>query len=214
MSKLKVKICGLTSAKDIEVASTAGADMLGFVFFKPSPRSVCIDQARYLMDLVPPGVLKVALSVNGSDKLFEKIFKNTSVDLFQFHGSESPERINTIKNRFNLKIIKALPISSTPDVDASKVFEPYADYLMFDAKPIQGSSRPGGNAQSFDWRLVKDFSCSIPWILAGGLNPTNLKRAIKTSGANFVDVSSGVEISPGVKDPEKIKTFLKMAKQV
>ena len=208
MNKLKVKICGLTSVIDIEVASKAGADMLGFVFFKTSPRSVCVDHAKYLMDCVPPGVLKVALTVNGSDELFEKIVRNTSVDLFQFHGTESPERINEIKNRFKLKIIKAIPISSAPDLDASKVFEPYADYLMFDAKPILGSSRPGGNAHSFDWRLVNNFSCSIPWILAGGLSPTNLQKAVRTSGARFVDVSSGVEISPGIKDPEKIKTKL------
>ena len=214
MNKLKVKICGLTSVKDIEISSNAGADMLGFVFFRASPRSICVDQAKYLMDSVPPGVLKVALTVNGSDELFEKIVKNTSVDLFQFHGKESPERITQIKTRFKLKIIKAIPISSESDVNASKVFESYADYLMFDAKPIQGSSRPGGNAHSFDWRLLKGFTCSIPWILAGGLSPKNLKNAVKTSGTSFVDVSSGVEISPGIKDPKKIKAFIQTAHNI
>ena len=214
MNKLKVKICGLTSVIDIEVASKAGADMLGFVFFKTSPRSVCVDHAKYLMDCVPPGVLKVALTVNGSDELFEKIVRNTSVDLFQFHGTESPERINEIKNRFKLKIIKAITVSSKPNVDSSIVFERYADYLMFDATPDQGSSRPGGNAKSFDWELVKNFTSSIPWILAGGLSPANLQKAVKTSGARFVDVSSGVETSPGVKDPEKIKSFIDIAKKI
>lgn len=202
------------SKADIKLAIKANVNMIGFVFFGPSPRSLTIDKASQLMENIPNNILKIALTVNADDALLSQIARHTTVDLFQLHGSEDPERLIQIKERYKLGTIKVIPISNSSDLKNISDFDHISDYIMFDAKPPLGTSRPGGNAISFDWQLLKDIQCDAPWILAGGLTSRNVKKAIKVSGAKMVDVSSGVERSPGVKDPNRINAFVKSIKEL
>ena len=207
-----VKICGLKSTDGIDAALAAGADMVGFVFFRPSPRSLSVKFAAELAARVPDNVIRVALSVDADDKLLESIIKQVGVDMMQFHGKESPERITEVRRRFDIPIIKALAISGPKDVADSQNYVPAADQLMFDAKPPKHATRPGGNAKAFDWTLIANKDWGLPWILAGGLTPENVAEAIVLSGAQSVDVSSGVEDANGNKDAQKIFAFIDAVK--
>jgi len=205
---VKAKICGLKGRDAVDAAVAGGADMTGFVFFPPSPRSLLPEAASELVRRVPPSIDRVALTVDADDPWLEAVALQTGVNVLQFHGQEPPERVVDIKQRFGLPVIKACPISSPEDVDAARVYDGIADMLMFDARPPKGATRPGGNALAFDWELLAGTMWSVPWILAGGLDADNVSDAVRISGAEAVDVSSGVEYSPGFKSPIKIRQFL------
>lgn len=215
---VQVKICGLKTAVAVQAAcdqrpaNAGGADMVGFVFFKKSPRNVTPPIANALANLVPPGVIKVALTVDATDDDLTVITAGGNIDLLQLHGSETPERVAQVKGKFGLKVMKALPIASPEDLNAVYDYQQVADRLLFDAKPPSDADRPGGNAVAFDWGLLAGTDWSVPWLLAGGLTPGNVAEAIRIAGAPGVDVSSGVETAPGEKSADLIRDFLAAAK--
>ena len=209
---LAVKICGLTRETDVDAAVDAGANLVGFVFFPPSPRSISVARAAELTKRVPKDVIKVALSVDADDALLADITANAGIDMMQFHGSEPPQRVAEARARYGLPMMKALAIAGAKDVDRARRYEAVADWLMFDAKPPRSATRPGGNALAFDWQLVAGESWKKPWLLAGGLTPENVREAVRVSGAAALDVSSGVEDEPCIKNASKIRQFIVMAK--
>ncbi|MEQ8804920.1 MAG: phosphoribosylanthranilate isomerase [Rhodospirillales bacterium] len=209
---VQVKICGLKTAEAVDAAVNAGADMVGFVFFKKTPRYVTPAVAGGLAMRVPVGVLKVGLTVDATNDELAAITGNGAVDILQLHGSETPERAAEVRRKFGLPVMKALPIAGPGDVEAARAYEGVADRLLFDAKPPSGAERPGGNALAFDWGLLAGTRWNVPWLLAGGLSADNVQAAIRVSGAPGVDVSSGVETAPGVKDAGLIAAFIKAAK--
>ena len=209
---VEVKICGLTREADVDAAIQAGADMVGFVFFPPSPRSVDIARAAELAARVPAGVLKVALSVDADDALLAEITETVGADMMQLHGHETPERAQAIRAMFGLPVMKAMAIAAREDVVRARAYEPAVDRLMFDAKPPADATRPGGNALAFDWQLIAGETWSKPWVLAGGLTPENVTEAVRVSGAVSVDVSTGVEDAPGIKNADKIQRFITAAR--
>ena len=209
---LAVKICGLTRETDVDAAVDAGANLVGFVFFPPSPRSISVARAAELTKRVPKDVIKVALSVDADDALLADITANAGIDMMQFHGSEPPQRVAEARARYGLPMMKALAIAGAKDVDRARRYEAVADWLMFDAKPPRSATRPGGNALAFDWQLVAGESWKKPWLLAGGLTPENVREAVRVSGAAALDVSSGVEDEPGIKNAGKIRQFIVVAK--
>jgi len=211
---LKVKICGLATREALDVAVEAGAHYTGFVFFPPSPRSLNPVQAASLTEAVPPSVDRVGLFVDADDDYLGDVLSRVPLDMVQLHGSEPPERIDAIKARWGKSVMKAVPVARAEDLAQIRRYEGVADWLLFDARPPAGADRPGGNAQSFDWSLLQGLNLSLPWMLAGGINSENVAEAVRLSGASAVDVSSGVEDSPGIKSPEKIRAFLKTARTI
>lgn len=210
--KLQVKICGLSDERGVTAAVDAGANLVGFVFFRRSPRYVTPETAATLANLVPRGVKKVGLFVNPTDADLDKVLKTVRLDMIQLHGKESPARVDAVRLLSGLPVIKALGIETAKDLIDAKAYDGHADWLMFDAKPPKGATRPGGNAKSFDWTLLKSYVGRSPWVLAGGLTRANVAKALKESGTRLVDVSSGVESRPGVKSPAKIRAFVKAAR--
>ncbi|MDA5095526.1 phosphoribosylanthranilate isomerase [Aliiroseovarius sp. KMU-50] len=206
-----VKICGLKTPETLQAACDAGARYIGFNFFAKSPRSVTVDQAAALMLEMPIGVAKVALVVNMSDDEIAHIVGTTTTEILQLHGSETPERVADVKARFGLPVMKAIGIAGPEDVTEIDRYAPVADQLLIDAKAPKGADLPGGNGISFDWRLVQRKYWPCPWMLAGGLNPDNVAEAMRLTGAKQVDVASGVESAPGVKDPDLMRAFVKNA---
>lgn len=202
-----VKICGLKEPRHIEVAAKSGARYIGFNFFAKSPRSVTVDQAAALMLDVPVGVAKVALVVDVADDEIAHILRETTADMLQLHGSESPERVAEVKARFGLPVMKAIGIAGPEDAALIDQYAPVADQLLIDAKAPKGADLPGGNGVTFDWRLVQRKYWPCPWMLAGGLTPENVAEAARLTGAKQVDVSSGVETAPGIKDEKLIAAF-------
>lgn len=209
---VKVKICGLTDEDAVEAAVEAGADFLGVVFFAKSPRAVTTLRAAEILQWVPEEVQKVGLFVDPDNALLNEVMNNVRLDFFQLHGAESPERVEQIRLEFGMPVIKALGISGPDDLDAAAVYADVADWLLFDAKPPAGAERPGGNAVPFDWSILQGRPWACPWFLAGGLTETTVAEAIRLSGAKAVDVSSGVESAPGVKDLDRIAQFIAEAK--
>lgn len=210
-----VKICGVTTPEAIETAAKSGAQMLGFVFYPKSPRALPVPIAAQLANQVPTGLRSVGLFVDPSDEELEAVTARVPLALVQLHGSETPARVASVKSRFSLPVIKALPISNAADVADAERYAGVADYFLFDAKPPPNvSSLPGGNGLAFDWRLLNGARIARPWLLAGGLTPENVAEAAATSGAKLVDVSSGVESRPGVKDTSLIESFLRAARTV
>ena len=208
---IEVKICGLTDAAAVKAAVEGGAAMCGFVFFPASPRNLTPKEAAELTKGVPEGVIRVGLTVDADNALLAEIASVAKVDMVQLHGAETPARTNEVRERFGLPVIKVLAVQGPDDLAAAKAYQGVADRLMFDAKPPEDASRPGGNARTFDWRVLKNQTFALPWLLAGGLTAENLAEAVKTSGAVAVDVSSGVEDAPGVKNVDKIRAFLAAA---
>ena len=206
-----VKICGLRDPLAMRAALDAGADMVGMVFFPPSPRNIDLAEAAALAVMVPAHVTLVALTVNADDALLEAITTQVGPAMIQAHGAETPERMAEIARHTGLKTMKAVAISGREDIEAARRFEPVVDWLLFDAKPPKGASRPGGHGAVFDWTLLAGLSISRPWLLAGGLTPQNVGQAVRLSGAGGVDVSSGVERSLGVKDVGLIGAFVAAA---
>ena len=209
MALVKAKICGLCNAKGVEAALEGGAAYVGFVFIARSPRKLLVEAASDLASLVPPGVAKVALTVDAQDAVLDEILDRVPIDMLQLHGSESPDRVREIKARFGLPVMKAIGIADAPDLEAIETYSGVADQLLIDARPPRGAALPGGNGLSFDWRLIAGRRWSVPWMLAGGLTPENVAEAISLTGAAQVDVSSGVETAPGVKDTARITDFLR-----
>jgi len=208
---IDVKICGLMAEDAMSAAVAGGASFVGFVFFPPSPRSLTPDRAAELTGAVPAGVTKVALTVDAEDDYLEAIVVGAGIDMLQLHGSETPERVAEIRARHGLLVMKAVAIAGTTDIARARAYEGVADRLLFDARPPEGATRPGGNALAFDWELIRGETWRRPWMLAGGLTADNVAEAARISGASAVDVSSGVEDAPGVKNVAKIKAFLAAA---
>ncbi len=212
MSDIRVKICGLRDRAAVAAAVRAGAAYLGFVFFEKSPRHVALAQAAELAGDVPPGVAKVALTVNADDAMLDDIVASVGIDMLQLHGDESPERVLAVRARYGLPVMKAVGIGREEDLPKLLEYGRVADQLLVDAKPAQGAELPGGNGLAFDWRLISGRRWPVPWMLAGGLTPANVAEAIRLTGARQVDVSSGVESAPGVKDADLIRGFLEAAR--
>jgi phosphoribosylanthranilate isomerase len=207
-----IKICGLSTAQTLDAALVAGADMVGFVFFEKSPRFVGLDHARELGERARGIATIVALSVDPSDRMLAAIVRALAPDFLQLHGSESPERVAEIRRLFEIPTIKAIGVEGTEDLARASAYADAADWLLIDAKPSKGAALPGGNGVAFDWSLARAFTPSKPWLLSGGLNAENVAEAIALSGARVVDVSSGVESAPGLKDAAKITAFVQAAR--
>jgi phosphoribosylanthranilate isomerase len=203
------KICGLTTAGALDVALDERADFVGFVFFPPSPRNVSLDLGRELGARVQGRARKVALTVDADDALHAAIVETLAPDMLQLHGHEPPERVAALKARFGLPVMKALPVETGADLAATAVYAGIADWLLFDARAPKDATRPGGLGRPFDWTLLKSLDPGLPFMLSGGLEPGNVAQALAVTRAPAVDVSSGVESGPGVKDPSKIAAFIR-----
>lgn len=212
MPDIPVKICGLTTEDDIAAAVEAGARYIGFNFFPKSPRYVDLKKAALLASEVPVGVAKVALVVDAEDDFLDQLTTQVAIDMIQLHGKETPERVAEIKARYGLPVIKAIGIAGPDDVAKIDIYARVADQLLIDAKAPRGADLPGGNGIPFDWSLLANKKYwSVPWMLAGGLTVDNVAEAIRLTGAKQVDLASAVESSPGRKDPEKMRAFIKAA---
>ncbi len=209
---LTIKICGLRTPGMLETSLQAGADMVGFVFFPPSPRHVDFAAARDLGAHVKGRAVKVALSVDADDEWLAASIAALTPDLLQLHGNETPQRVLAVKARFQLPVMKAVAVETRNDLACAVNYAAVADRLIFDARAPRGATRPGGLGRPFDWTLLKDLGLRIPFMLSGGLNRDNVAEAIAMTGACGVDVSSGVECAPGVKDPELIRGFIDAAR--
>ena len=208
---LAVKICGLSTVDAVQAAVEGGAAFVGFVFYEKSPRNVSPVQVKALAANVPDSIQKVGLLVNASDAEIATILNDAPLDMLQLHGNESPERVREIKATFSLPVMKVIAVATTGDIEKARAYESFVDRLLFDAKPPADASRPGGLGLAFNWQLLVGQSFAVPWMLAGGLTADNLADAVAASGAPGVDVSSGVEDGPGVKNPHKIREFLQIA---
>lgn len=213
---VKAKICGLTTPEAIEAAAEAGAAMVGFVFFPPSPRHLSIDKAAELAAKLPDSIRKVGVFVNPDDKQLAAVLDKVPLDLLQLHGDEDNDRIREIRSHFHRPIIKAVKVSCGDDIAAGLQYSEAADMLLFDARvpPQMDQGLPGGNGIAFDWQLLHQRDIAIPWILSGGLNAENVRQAAETTGAAMVDVSSSLEREPGIKDPALIKEFLQTVAEI
>jgi phosphoribosylanthranilate isomerase len=207
-----VKICGLSSAAAVRTAVAGGADYLGFVFYPRSPRAVSPVEAGALCAAVPAGVGCVGLFVDAADAAIEAVLAAVPIDILQFHGGESPQRVAAAKARFRRPVMKAIALAAPEDLTVAGRYEEVADLLLFDAKPPRPDALPGGNGVAFDWGWLAGRQWRRPWLLSGGLNAMLLPQAVRVSGARAVDVSSGVESRPGVKDVDKIRDFLAVAR--
>ena len=208
---VRVKICGLREEAHVAAAVEAGARYVGFVFFANSPRNVTVDVAARLAATVPPGVAKVALVVDATDADLDAIVAAVPLDMLQLHGNESPDRVAEIRARYGLPVMKAVGIAGPEDVEKIALYGKVADQILVDAKAPKGAAVPGGNGLAFDWTLIARKYWPCPWMLAGGLTPENVAEAIRLTGARQVDVSSGVETAPGVKDAGLVRAFVAAA---
>lgn len=210
--RIQVKICGLTQEADLAAVTEAGAGYVGFNFFPKSPRYLTPERAAALALLAPPGLCKVALVVNATDAELDAILDVVPIDMLQLHGSESPERVTEVKARYGLPVMKALGVADAEDLAQIDLYSDVADQLLIDAKPPKDAVLPGGNGLAFDWRLLAGRKYwRRPWMLAGGLTPETVAEAIRMTGARQVDVASGVESAPGVKDAGLIRAFVAAA---
>jgi len=207
-----IKICGLRTAEALDVSLHAGADMVGFVFFPPSPRHVDDATARALASRVKGRAVKVALSVDASDALLAASIEAVRPDLLQLHGKETPRRVLAVKARFGLPVMKAIAVENRSDLARIPDYAEVADRLLFDARASREATRPGGLGKPFDWSLLKNLDPRVPFMLSGGLRADNVAEAIAVTRAGGVDVSSGVERAPGEKDADRIRAFIRAAR--
>lgn len=209
------KICGVSTPEAVNAALDGGAAFLGFMFFAKSPRNIDPEAAARL---APPararGVKIVAVAVDPSDNDVDAIKAGLAPDLIQLHGRETPARVREIAERTGCGIIKVVPVSEASDLTAARPYESLVEHLMFETKPAKDAERPGGLGVAFDWTLLEGRRFERPWFLAGGLNPWNVAQAVAASGAPMLDVSSGVERGPGLKDPALIRAFLDAVRRV
>ena len=213
---ISVKICGIDRIESVDVAVENGAAYLGFVFYQPSPRNLSLEKAKQLIYRVPKNVIRVGLFVNPTDAEIEDVLSSADLDMIQLHGHEKPSRILEIKKVSQLPILKAIKLDKQKDLESAKDFYDVADHLLFDSKApaTLKNALPGGNAISFDWQLLQHAKIPLPWMLAGGLNISNIAKATISSGATTLDVSSGVERVPGLKDLNLISKFLNAVKAI
>jgi phosphoribosylanthranilate isomerase len=209
---LIVKICGLSTRETLDVALEAGADMVGFVFFPPSPRHLGLEAARDLGKLARQRASKVALTVDADDATLEGIVEALQPDILQLHGRESVLRLRDVKRRFSLPVMKAIAVETSADLAALPAYAGVADRILFDARAPEEATRPGGLGAVFDWHVLENIDLKIPFMVSGGLHAGNVAEAIRATRAGGVDVSSGVERAPGKKDPEMIRAFIKAAR--
>jgi phosphoribosylanthranilate isomerase len=209
---LLVKICGLSTRETLDVALGAGADMVGFVFFPPSPRHVSLETGRDLGRQVKRRALKIALTVDADDATLDNIMDALSPDIFQLHGKESVARLRDIKQKFGRPVMKAVPVATAADLAVLPGYAAVADRILFDARAPKDATRPGGLGAPFDWHLLENLDLKLPYMVSGGLHAENVAEALRVTGAGGADVSSGVESAPGVKDPELIKAFIRAAR--
>jgi len=209
---LLIKICGLKTPEALDVALESGADQVGFVFFAKSPRHLGLEAARLLGQRAQGRAGKVALTVNANDETLHAIIAALKPDMLQLHGTETPERVAVVRSHFGLPVMKALPISTRADLSPIRMFANVADRLLFDARPSQDDTRPGGLGKTFDWTLLAGLNAGVPFMLSGGLDAGNVAEAIRIARPQGVDVSSGVERSPGEKDSDKIRAFIRAAR--
>jgi len=208
---MKVKICGLRSRADLAAAAAAGATYGGLVFFPPSPRHMSLADLRWVAEERPAGLALVALTVDARDAELEGIVEAIPIDIMQLHGAESPERVAEVRERFGKPVMKAVGVADEGDLDGLPDYADVVDMLLIDARPPRNAVLPGGNGIAFDWRLIQGRHWPAPWMLAGGLTPDNVAEAVRLTGAEQVDVSSGVEFARGIKDPLRIAAFLRAA---
>jgi phosphoribosylanthranilate isomerase len=209
---VEIKICGISNAQAMDAALAAGADLVGLVFFGPSPRAVSLDQAAALAQRARGRAGVVALTVDADDALLKNIVEAIAPELLQLHGRETPARVSAIRARFGRPVMKAIPVAAAEDLRVVPAYAAVADRLLFDARAPKDATRPGGHGQAFDWTLLARLDRLKPVMLSGGLNPENVAAAIKSVRPDAVDVSSGVESKPGVKDPAKVKAFVANAR--
>ena len=207
-----VKICGVRSRADLAVAARCGARYAGLVFFPPSPRHLSLEAGRDLGRQVKQRALRVALTVDADDATLDNIMDALSPDIFQLHGKESVARLRDIKQKFGRPVMKALPVETAADLAVLPGYAAVADRILFDARPPKEATRPGGLGAPFDWQLLQNLELDLPYMVSGGLSAQNLAEAVRITRAGGVDVSSGVESAPGVKDPEMIKAFIRAAR--
>ena len=211
MPDIRVKICGLKTPADVAAVAASGAAYAGLVFFAKSPRNLTIPAARALALAAPVGLAKVALVVDADDAFLDAITEAMPLDMLQLHGHETPDRVAEVRARYGLPVMKAVGVADEGDLAAVFDYSLVADQILVDAKPPKNADLPGGNGLSFDWRLVAQRRWLRPWMLAGGLRPDNVAEAIRLTNARQVDVSSGVESAPGVKDAARIADFVRAA---
>ncbi len=207
-----VKICGLSTPETVEAALEAGADMLGFVRFEKSPRHLSLEAAQSLGKQVGERARKVLLTVDAGEAALAAAVEALGPHILQLHGQETPERVAALKARFGLPVMKAIAIGSPADLAQIAAYEEVADFLLLDSRPAEGSALTGGTGEAFDWSLLRGLKLRKPWLLAGGLDPANVGGALAATRASGVDVSSGVESAPGVKDVGKIGAFIANAR--
>jgi phosphoribosylanthranilate isomerase len=211
---LLIKICGLSTPDTLDTALDSGADMVGFVFFPPSPRHLSLAVGRELGRRVGDRATKVALTVDADDATLEAIVDALKPDILQLHGKETPARLSDIKRKFGLEAIKALAVEAKADLASLAGYVDVADRILFDARPPQGATRPGGLGAVFDWHLLQGLDLQLPFMVSGGLTADNVAEALRVTRAGGVDVSSGVERAPGVKDRKMIEDFIRAARAV
>ena len=212
MTDMRVKICGLRDAAGVAAAVDAGAAYIGLMFFARSPRNISLAQARELALLVPIGIAKVAVVVDPDDAMLDDLVAQVPLDMLQLHGHETPARVAAIKARFGLPVMKVVGVADASDLAELDVYARVADQILVETKPAKDAVLPGGNGLPFDWRLIAGRRWPVPWMLAGGLRAENVAEAIRLTGARQVDVSSGVESAPGVKDAGMIRDFVAAAR--
>ncbi len=209
---LLVKICGLSTRETLDAALDAGADMVGFVFFPPSPRHLGLEAARELGKQAGRNALKVALTVDADDATLGNIVEALRPDILQLHGKETVARLRDIKQAFGLPVMKAMAVETAADLAVLPGYAAVADRILFDARPPTGATRPGGLGAAFDWHVLENLDLRLPFMVSGGLHADNVAEAIRVTRAGGVDVSSGVERAPGVKDIEMIRGFIRAAR--
>ena len=209
---LSIKICGLSTRETLDAALDAGADMVGFVFFAPSPRHLSLPVARELGRSVKQRAMKVALTVDADDATLAGIIDALEPDVLQLHGHETPARLSAIKQRFGREVMKAIPVEQAADLEVLPAYAAVSNRILFDARPPKGATRPGGLGAAFDWHVLGNLDLSLPFMVSGGLTAGNVAEAVRITRAGGVDVSSGVESAPGVKDVELIRAFIRAAR--
>src|SRR5215213_4572273 len=209
---LLVKICGLKTPETLDAALDAGADMVGFVFFPPSPRHLGPEAARILGQRVKGRAKQAALSLDASASDLAAVIEALKPDMLQLHGREAPERVASVRSRFRLPVMKALPVETRADLSQIHIYAKVVDWLLFDGRAPRGATRPGGLGKAFDWQVLEKLNPGVPFMLSGGLDAANLTEALRITRASAVDVSSGVERAPGVKDPDKVRAFVRAAR--
>lgn len=209
---IEAKICGLKDESCVDASIEAGASLLGFVFYSSSSRCVNKTRALKLTDRIPKSIQKVGLFVDPKDELLDSIVGHVPLDIIQLHGRESVSRVEKIRSKYGLKVMKAISVTDSDNLNLFKSYQTVVDMLLFDSLPPKSSKTPGGNGKAFDWDILKKTDIAVPWVLAGGINRKNVAKAVQITGAKIVDVSSGVESAPGQKDPNAIKKFLDVVK--